>query len=192
MRLTGADYAVLAAESGFGRKMSLKSELNAWDGKSTDYLARLFEANKGLVELPDQLIVLLQQSGYQVSASWLLKAWLKDGQSLQKTHSRKILAVVNELENWQARLHILQCLADLEIPANRKKAVERFLRQNLQDANKFVRAWAYNGFFVLANQYPEYQQEVRHFFDLAMQDEPASVKARNRNLSNQGFLKTQA
>jgi hypothetical protein len=57
-----------------------------------------------------------------------------------------------------------------------------FLRTCLADENKFVRAWAYNGFYLLSQQYPEYQQETEQFFAMAMRDEAASVKARIRNI----------
>jgi len=49
--------------------------------------------------------------------------------------------------------------------------------------NKFVRSWAYNGFYGLSRQYPEYIQETKQFFEVAMKDEAPSVKARIRNVT---------
>lgn len=62
-----------------------------------------------------------------------------------------------------------------------------FLRNCLISDNKFVRAWAYNGFYELALQYPAYKTEVKKFLDMAMKDEAASVKARVRNILKRGF-----
>ena len=47
---------------------------------------------------------------------------------------------------------------------------------------KFVRAWAYNGFYLLAVQHGEYEAEARQLLTMALRDEPASVKARVRNV----------
>ena len=62
-----------------------------------------------------------------------------------------------------------------------------FLRNCLVDNNKFVRAWAYNGFYELAVQYPEYEKETKQFFEMAMRDEAPSVKSRIRNIMKKGF-----
>ncbi len=61
------------------------------------------------------------------------------------------------------------------------------MRKCLEDDNKFVRAWAYNGFYELAKQYPEYRTEAGQLFEMALRDEAASVKARVRNVMKQGF-----
>ncbi len=84
-------------------------------------------------------------------------------------------------------MHALQCLPFLTIDQSEKKLVETFLRITLSGQNKFVRAWSYNGFYELARQYPEYQAETKILFEMAMNDEAASVKARVRNLIRKGF-----
>jgi len=90
-------------------------------------------------------------------------------------------------EHWEAKLHILQSLPYLPIAERNRKAVEAFLRLTLTDANKFVRAWSYNGFYELARQHPKYQAETEQFFQMAMRDEAASVKARIRNIMKKGL-----
>ena len=75
----------------------------------------------------------------------------------------------------------------LPVAEGQRVQVEAFLRQALVSEQKFVRAWAYDGFYQLAKQYPEYQQEAMSFFAMAMDDEVASVKARVRNIIKQGF-----
>ena len=83
--------------------------------------------------------------------------------------------------------HILQCLPYLAIPKKDKDKVQRFLRKCLVEDNKFLRAWAYNGFYELAVQYPEHVEETKQFFEMAMRDEAPSVKARIRNMMKKGF-----
>ncbi len=75
--------------------------------------------------------------------------------------------------------------ADSAICANsggRCRSVVTFLRVGLQDKNKFVRAWSYSGFYLLGQQYPEYQDEAKAYIVAAMQDEAPSVQARLRQL----------
>ncbi len=75
----------------------------------------------------------------------------------------------------------------MPIAKGEKKKIEVFLRQCLTDGNKFVRAWAYNGFYEISVQYPEYKKETKLFFEMAMRDEAPSVKARIRNIMKKGF-----
>lgn len=170
--------------------MTLLADLKAWDGKSVDPVAAVYQACKDREAFPDELIAALSDTEYQAAASWLLKAWLQDERKIETHQAGAVLACLNDLQQWQAKLHILQCLPFMEIGSDHKTAVEYFLRQTLADSNKFVRAWSYNGFYILACQFPEYRDEVREFFRLAMQDESASVKARIRNVQKQGFLQS--
>ena len=73
------------------------------------------------------------------------------------------------------------------IPRTHKKNVETFLRECLVNDTKFVRAWAYSGLYELAFQYPEYKEEAKQLFEMAMRDEPASVKSRIRKVMKEGF-----
>ena len=57
--------------------------------------------------------------------------------------------------------------------------------------NKLVRAWAYNGFYEISRQYPEYKEETKKLFAMAMKDEAPSVKARIRNIMRTGFVNDQ-
>jgi len=63
-----------------------------------------------------------------------------------------------------------------------KKSVENFLRKTLYNSNKFVRAWTYNGFYLLAKQHPEYHDETEALLESAIKNEAPSVKARIRNI----------
>jgi hypothetical protein len=92
-----------------------------------------------------------------------------------------------KLNSWQSKLHLLQCVSYFKVSKSNRKKLELFLRDCLASSNKFVRAWAYNGFYLLAMQHPQYKEETQSFFKMALRDEAASVKARIRNIMKQGF-----
>ncbi len=75
----------------------------------------------------------------------------------------------------------------MPIRAGRKKRLEAFLRECLEDRNKFVRAWAYGGFHQLAVEHAEYRGEAVQLFEKALDEEAASVKARVRKVVERGF-----
>jgi hypothetical protein len=89
---------------------------------------------------------------------------------------------MRRLESWGSKLHLLQCLPHLAIDERAKPALESFLRDSMGSDNKFVRAWAYNGFHVLALQYPQYRAEAKRLLGRALKSEAASVKARIRRI----------
>ncbi|MCI5107636.1 MAG: hypothetical protein MRY76_13050 [Pseudomonadales bacterium] len=167
--------------------MSLMAQLKQWDGKSADAIGSIYRSACDTAGFEDELISLLQREDCQSGASWCLKAWLEQNHSADQAQSDAILGSLPQLEDWQSKLHVLQCLPYLKVSAKTKSTVENFLRQHLSAENKFVRAWCYNGWFELACDYPEYHQQVQQFFDMAMRDEAASVKARIRKLQKKGF-----
>lgn len=118
----------------------------------------------------------------QKAASWLLKQYLQSGQTLSEELSSRLFDSFSLLIHWKSKLAILQCFEYLTFTDSHKPTVEYFLRQCLMDENTFIRAWAYHGFYELASHYPEYQEEAKRFLELAQKDEPASVKARIRNI----------
>lgn len=167
--------------------MNLEKSIKSWNGKSVDYIADIFNRHAGDKHFVDTLIRLIKIPDCQKGATWLLKACADRGHEFSQRESAKIMSSLIQLEDWEARLHILQSLSVLTIEAKKKQTLEHFLRATLCDPNKFVRAWSYNGFYVLASQYPEYRAETKEIFDMAMQDEAASVKARIRNIVKKGL-----
>lgn len=167
--------------------MELSQAIQRWDGKSTDDIAEIYTRHHASQDFTTQLLDCLLSPTLQVGASWLLKKWLEDGHALTGLQVAVIFRSLAKLEHWQSCLHLLQCLDRLPIGEPDKLLVEQFLRENLNHSNKFVRAWSYNGFYVLARQHPEYRAETAQFFAMALRDEAPSVVARIRNLMKQGF-----
>ncbi len=169
-------------------RQSVIREITAWDGKQVDSLKRLQQTLlpecSGLSLLVD---LLEQKNELQVAVTWLLKRQLESGCQLSAKASDRLLQLGVKLENWQSILHFLQFLEWLPITENHHKALEVVLRCWINHENKFVRAWCYNAWYLLADQYPQYRHEVVLFFEMAMRDEAPSVKARIRKIEKQGL-----
>ncbi len=167
--------------------MSIEQEVADWDGKSADVIRQMYQSYHKQADFSDSIVRLLSKIRCQKGATWLLKAYVESGNQLEQEQIKVISGLLPKLEHWETKLHILQSLPFITIDKAARINIETFLRESITDYNKFVRAWAYNGFYELAKQYPEYQVEVTQFFEMAMRDEAASVKARIRNIMKKGF-----
>lgn len=132
------------------------------------------------------LINYLQQIELEKGASWLLKKHLENDNKLSAVEVTQIMKLLSQLQHWETKLHILQLLPYLTIKKADKKKLEYFLRACLPEQNKFVRAWTYNGFYLLAKQHREYQSETEELLKMGLRDESASIKARIRNILKNG------
>ena len=167
--------------------MSLATAIRNWDGKSADDIARVYEEFAGRKNFVGSLVSYLEQEELQLGASWLLKAWCTDGKKLSGEQTTRLLATLPALQSWGGRLHCLQCLDFLAIPDACEQPLEQFLRRQLTHENSFVRAWAYNGYAVLSRKNSAYRKETESLFEMAMRDEPASVKARIRQVRKKNW-----
>lgn len=162
--------------------VDLKKQIKQWDGKSTEYLEEIYLSFSRKDKLLDFLIDYLSEESSEVASTWLIKHYLQQEGEVSQRQSSQILNHCSADCHWQSQLHFLQLLSYLVIAKSDCKKVEAFIRHSLTSDNKFVRAWAYNGFDVLATQFSQYRQEVDEFMRMALQDEAASVKARIRNI----------
>ncbi len=167
--------------------MNLDSELAAWGGKSAADIGAIYERHCALQGFSERLIELIHSDDLQKGATWLLKKYLESGGTLDNKQISTIYNSLSALQQWETKLHVLQCVPYMAIASGEKRRLENFLRKTLTDSNKFVRAWSYNGFYELARQHPEYVAEAKQFFEMAMRDEAASVKARIRTIVKRGF-----
>ncbi len=169
--------------------MSIKSEIGQWTSASTKELAEIYDRHCGDSAFSSELLALVGNDLLQRGATWLLKRYLENDNQLTKTQVSALYRQLPTVQLWESKLHVLQCLVFMPILQSEKRHVEMFLRSCLEDTNKFVRAWAYNGFHVLALQYPAYENETRQFFEMAMRDEVPSVKSRIRNIMKSSNFK---
>lgn len=167
--------------------MSIEQAIAGWDGKSASDIKAVYDAYHTQSGFPDTMIVLSTNSAYEKGATWLLKAWLEAGNKLEPTQIQEIYNLLNNLEHWEAKLHVLQSIPFMPIRESEREKVYNFLRVTLTDPNKFVRAWSYHGFYELSTQHSQYLNETKQLFEVAMRNEAASVKARIRNIIKKGF-----
>jgi hypothetical protein len=162
--------------------MSLKSDIEAWDGQSVEALCRIYEAYRDDPGLAPALVELMGSLRYRMAATRLLKRHFEAGIPVPDPYAvtQGLCAVLDKLEHWECRLDVLQCLSPLPIDEDQAVVVERFLRACLADGNKFVRAWAYAGIHCLAARHPRFAAEAAAILEAGLRDEPASVKARIR------------
>lgn len=156
----------------------MKLCLLEWDGKSTSELEVIYKRYNAT----DDFVILLlghsTQENIQMGATWLLKHHLETGHEI----TQNVIYLLAQQSAWQAKLHLLQCLSYLKIDKPESEFLYRFLKTSLKDDHKFVRAWAYNGLYELANQYPFYMPEVIVILEIALVDEAPSIRARIRNI----------
>ncbi len=167
--------------------MSLEQEILSWDGKSSSDIESVYARHCKSDSFGSKMVGFSRKLKLQKGATWLLKHHLEGGQKLEANECAALFMLLPELEHWESKLHILQCLPYIKIDKAAKKNVEVFLRNCLIEDNKFVRAWAYNGFYEISLQYPEYKEETKQIFDMAMRAEASSVIARIRNIMKKGF-----
>ncbi len=168
--------------------MSLALEIRQWDEASVAYLQAVYQRHSERAGFVSDVVEFLGDCALQKGASWLLKRYLQAGKPISGADTAMVFGRLHAIEHWQSKLNLLQSLSFMEIGEMQRKSVEAFVRHCLADDNTFVRAWAYDGFYRLAMQYPEYENEVKLFFDMALRDEAPSVKARIRNIMKEGFV----
>ena len=162
--------------------MTLLEEIASWDNKSAATLQSTYNRHGGKEDFLATIIEHIAVVEVQRAATWLLKRHLETGNSLSPRSSREILDTLSDQEHWESKLHILQCLPYLDIPEDKSADLERFLDSCLDSDNKFLRAWAYNGFNELSIRFPRYREEVNQMLVRALESEAASARARIRNI----------
>lgn len=167
--------------------MSIEQDLSNWDGKSATDIQGLYDARHREPDFADAIIELSFVLAFEKGATWLLKAWLEDGNTLEQSKISKIYESLSQLEHWEAKLHLLQIIPFMPVTEADKENVYNFLKTTLTSQNKFVRAWSYNGFYEISRQHSKYLNETKQYFEMAMRDEAPSVKARIRNIMKKGF-----
>lgn len=162
--------------------MTLKDDIQTWDKKSKQDIVNIYEQYSGNVDFIDCLIAAAEQADCSEGATWLLKHALENSMKLDTTQLNDFCELIETTLLWQSILHILQILPFITVPAQHQHKMMRFVRQHTEHENKFVRAWAYNGLYELANSYPEYREGLSVVFDAAEETEPPAIKARVRNV----------
>ena len=169
--------------------MSLEDEIGQWDRKSKDFISDVYDRRHDEPGFLTDLAGMLDDTHLQSGATWLLKHHFDVGGTpfdadLVTAIYRKTPALVN----WDAKLHVLQCIARMPIPEPELRTVETFVRRCLPDDVKFVRAWAYSGLYELARRFPEFRAEATKVLNEALTSETAgSVLSRVKHELKRGY-----
>jgi hypothetical protein len=167
--------------------LNLLELIEDWNGRSVGDMEEVYAVFCDDAAFTSELTGCLNNPTYQVGATWLLKRYFEEGHSLSPSEVKKVYGTAQKLGHWMSKLLVLQSVPYLPIRTTDIKSAEPFIRKCLEDDNKMVRAWAYNGFYELSLQHPSYQKEARELLDRGMKDDAGSVQARIRNILKTGF-----
>ena len=162
--------------------MTLRDAIARWDGTSVATIGSVFERYGDKPRFASSLVKLLGDAACELGATWLLKKHLESGGRLSGKTTSQLWTTAGAFKEWGSKLHVLQSMVHLTVPERDKKCVEALLRECLNDKNKFVRAWAYSGFYELAAAHPEYRDEAGVLLMAGLEEEAPSVRARIRRL----------
>lgn len=134
--------------------------------------------------MADELVLLLTADEAKIhpQVTALLKRLAENGMRFTSEQRRTIFDSLAEVTDWESKLHLCQMLQHVKIAKGSQANVAWFLDRCLADPNKFLRAWAYNGFYELAKQHREYHQLTLDHLDRAEREKSAAVRARIRNI----------
>ncbi|HMH45533.1 MAG TPA: hypothetical protein VK557_18740 [Pyrinomonadaceae bacterium] len=163
--------------------MSLREELEQIDGDNGS-LELFLTRRRSKKSFVNQLVLLItpNEPTLQIKATALLKRLAENEIRFTRPQLAAILDLLAEVTHWEAKLHLCQTLQHVEIPKGSETKVVWFLERCLAEENKFLRAWAYNGFYELAKQHHEYYDYAMEQLERAQKEKSAAVKARLRNI----------
>ncbi len=162
--------------------MSLEDEIKQWDGKSKSDISEIYVKYSDADDFLNVLLKIATDPNCSEGATWLIKHALEQKVELNEKQISSFCELIEGELPWQSILHILQILPFFTVPKEHKHKMMAFVRNHTEHENKFVRAWAYNGLYELANTYSEYRDGLSIVFDAAEETEPAAIKARIRNV----------
>ena len=163
--------------------INLKSKLGLWDCIHIEYLIKLYRENSSDIEFFENLVTIcINEQELQKTTTWLIKHHYDNGQTLPNSFTERLLTSCKTVENWEAKLHLLQLLPHFKLTNKSIPIADDFARNCLIDNNKFVRAWAYNGLYELTKYIPEMKTELEFICQRAMETESAAIKSKVKKI----------
>ena len=160
----------------------LEFEIESCSAASVKELASIHERYCALPDYLTRLVSLAGSGRSLVEATWLIKKRLETGRAPDAVTSAEILELLMLDADWQAHLHLLQCVGLLDLSQAPIAGLRVSILAKLKSPNKFVRAWAYDGLFRLAQLgHPDAATDLIRISDAAQNESPA-VRARIRKL----------
>ncbi|HRP55613.1 hypothetical protein [Agriterribacter sp.] len=159
--------------------VKLIDKLKSWDGVYIEYVTKLYDENAVNAHFFEDLVAISNnEQDLQKVTTWLIKHHYDNGNTLPNSLTEKLLSTCLTIENWEAKLHILQIFHHFKLTKTSIPVLEHFLQNCLTDKNKFVKAWAYNGLYELTKYIPELKNELKFICERAMGTESASMRTK--------------
>lgn len=164
----------------------IKKILEDFDGRHTGELNTILET---LERSQKQLLALLKlaqsskEPSVEIGATWLIKNLMEQGTRLDEKASFKLAEALPLMKDKDSVLHLLQAIPFISFT----EEIDQLLLESCDDIlreqdYKFARAWAFNCLGLVAQHQKKYQSKILKRLNHALEEEPASVKARIRNV----------
>lgn len=168
---------------------NLEKELENWDGKNMDAIKAVYFNYGQDSNFSNDLIMLCEKlPSMHIATTWLLKHHLENKKTLTPSAVDRFCLLSNVLEHWEAQLHFLQILPKVNLNPKHAEILLPFIDKMLISSNKFVKAWAFNALAICTRLIPDLWPEMKMRFDIALEEEAASVKARIRKALKENQL----
>lgn len=161
----------------------IRGDLARFDGRSVSVLEGILrDHDPPTAALIDELLDALKddETLVQAGASWLLREILARGCALGDAQFDRLAGSLEHIDDGFGRLHLCQALRHLRVSERHAESFAVFLRECLSSDNTFLRAWAPDGLFRLAEQHERFLGEATAAVEAALSDPAASVRARAR------------
>lgn len=164
-----------------------ESQFDAYDGRD---ISPFREVAERLPVAPDSWAALVEWAGdpavgRQVGATWVIKHWIERGETPPAGPMERLLELVGHFDDPNATLHCLQLVGAVPLSDGAAGRLFEVVSGLCGTPHKFVRAWAYSALASIAAQHPEFRGAVRERLDEIGPNEPASVRARIRQVSRE-------
>lgn len=162
---------------------NLIDKLTKWDGIHIKYLSELYAIHFSNKHFFEELMTICNTNNdLEIASTWLIKHHYDSGKSLSKLLTKNLLKTTKNIQNLEAKLHILQLLPHFKLSTKSIQYAEDFVRKCLLDKNKFVKAWALNGLFELTFYIPEMKPELISLCQIALEKESPAIKSKARKI----------
>ncbi len=124
----------------------------SWDGIHVQYLSEFYQAQDDYkLFFSEWVEIYVVYPEHQKAITWLIKHHYKQRQSVAQDILSVLFLMSNEVDSWEARLHLLQIMPYIFIPREVYPQVEAFVRSCLETSRTFVGAWSTRAFTKLPN-----------------------------------------
>ena len=160
----------------------LEIEIESCRQASVSELEGIHNHYADLEDYLHRLISVARAGSAEVEATWLIKKFLETRSKPDAEMTQRLLDLLPHVTDWQARLHMLQCVQHLDLSHAPVEGLRAAILAALDSSNKLVRAWAYDSLFRLAEfRHAESGADMARIMS-AIESESPAVRARLRKL----------